>query len=557
VKDLGSIRINQRKAVVRFEDRGKAHDEAKKGHYEAKKAHDEAKKANDEAKNALEEPKAMSLMRIASNVSLQAAHETKLVLGRLEGHVKAMPRHLIEHDRQLVHMREMVHDALTSARTLAYPMALLPFDVFKAGGQLRSHEQLRARLIMVEDYPELSLLVKRCPFTVFFSHQWLGCSLPDPSREHYLAMCTAGDQLYHKIGIDPKELMLWLDYSSIPQKNKHLQKMAIASIAVYASTCRFFVTIAPNATHTDHSVPCSLKTYMARGWCRLENLARLCVGGPEGMFVFSSSTVGLVPVVSIEQLHLNEIVQVFTADFSVPEDKEQLVPVLLGLYSLLLQWKSVDSHQRTSRRQEDPDWEESSVSREACAVMISQLVEEHSDSIFPKKYFFETPQMVRDLMSVALQHPEEDSQRHRLRHRHKMRADDHLKDAISTSDTLLHAMLRWNRRLDTMHISGVADGLLSERVSTYSQDYTHLFVGERVFHPTHGPGTVISATPGSREVKFDDGSTHAYKTHSFGKLTPLDSEVELSMCRSESAEAARCSTNVDALADESRKTLGI
>ncbi|KAL1508743.1 hypothetical protein AB1Y20_004838 [Prymnesium parvum] len=277
VKDLGSVRINQRKAVVRFEDRGKAHDEAKKGHYEAKKAHDEAKKANDGAKNALEEPKAMSLMRIASNVSLQAAHETTLALGRLEGHVKAMPRHLIEHDRQLVHMREMVHDALTSARTLAYPMALLPFDVFKAGGQLRSHEQLRARLIMVEDYPELSLLVKRCPFTVFFSHQWLGCSLPDPSREHYLAI----------------------------------------------------------------------------------------------------------------------------------------------------------------------------------------------------------------------------------------------------------------------------------------QDYTHLFVGERVFHPTHGPGTVISATPGSREVKFDDGSTHAYKTHSFGKLTPLDSEVELSMCRSESAEAARCSTNVDALADESRKTLGI
>ena len=55
-------------------------------------------------------------------------------------------------------------------------------------------------------------------------------------------------------------------YVSIPQANRTLQKLAIDSLATYASTCSFFLVLAPDATHADTLLPCNLTTYGRRGW---------------------------------------------------------------------------------------------------------------------------------------------------------------------------------------------------------------------------------------------------------------------------------------------------
>ena len=54
--------------------------------------------------------------------------------------------------------RHIVAEAVDSARTLLYPLCLLPFDVLKQAGQLRSHEELRAKLVRTAVLPASDVL---------------------------------------------------------------------------------------------------------------------------------------------------------------------------------------------------------------------------------------------------------------------------------------------------------------------------------------------------------------------------------------------------------------
>ena len=69
-------------------------------------------------------------------------------------------------------------------------------------------------------------------------------------------------------------------YTSIPQRNKTLQQLSIRSLALYASIPDAFIVIAPPTIHSDSQLRCDAETYQRRGWCRLEQWARLTVGGP-------------------------------------------------------------------------------------------------------------------------------------------------------------------------------------------------------------------------------------------------------------------------------------
>eukprot|EP00966_Prymnesium_polylepis_P111232 2572968-Prymnesium_polylepis.2 len=55
-------------------------------------------------------------------------------------------------------------------------------------------------------------------------------------------------------------------YQSIPQKNVRMQQLAIDSLAVYASCCRYFIIVAPPAAHADSKKACDPDTYLKRGW---------------------------------------------------------------------------------------------------------------------------------------------------------------------------------------------------------------------------------------------------------------------------------------------------
>merc|ERR1719464_383826 len=71
---------------------------------------------------------------------------------------------------------------------------------------------------------------------VFFSHQWLSWSEPDPKGVHYRAMVEAAELL-----IKSEDFYVWVDFTSIPQRNRVLQQLAINTIVVYASLPKHFV----------------------------------------------------------------------------------------------------------------------------------------------------------------------------------------------------------------------------------------------------------------------------------------------------------------------------
>eukprot|EP00965_Chrysotila_dentata_P040638 1348303-Pleurochrysis_carterae.AAC.1 len=66
-------------------------------------------------------------------------------------------------------------------------------------------------------------------------------------------MVVAVQELCEAYGHAETDLYIWLDFHSIPQLNVHLKRAAIASIAVYAAVCRFFLVIAPEVRAIRHS----------------------------------------------------------------------------------------------------------------------------------------------------------------------------------------------------------------------------------------------------------------------------------------------------------------
>lgn len=155
----------------------------------------------------------------------------------------------------------------------------------------------------------------------FLSHEWLGLAHPDPEgvqlrrAQEVFSRAIRGDaeSLFHKqdwAGFLEKtsgsmagdhrrsEAMygrqttggaindaifqwqvefgeVWLDYSSIPQdrtssKSSKRKLAAINSIPAYLERCDYFWVLAPPARHVERGDWCSLTTWQARGWCRLE-----------------------------------------------------------------------------------------------------------------------------------------------------------------------------------------------------------------------------------------------------------------------------------------------
>ena len=95
-------------------------------------------------------------------------------------------------------------------------------------------------------------------------HRWLGLTHPDPTGVHFEAILEACDALCERYDVDPRRLYLWVDYVSVPQKNKVLQRLSIGSITVYASVCRYFLVVAPATTNADTGVKCDSSTYVRR-----------------------------------------------------------------------------------------------------------------------------------------------------------------------------------------------------------------------------------------------------------------------------------------------------
>ena len=84
----------------------------------------------------------------------------------------------------------------------------------------------------------------------------MGFRQPDANGVHFAACIAACKALCEREGIQQSELHLWLDYSAIPQLNRYMQRAAIDSIGSYASTCRYFIAVAPETLHVNTEKLC-------------------------------------------------------------------------------------------------------------------------------------------------------------------------------------------------------------------------------------------------------------------------------------------------------------
>ena len=165
-----------------------------------------------------------------------------------------------------------------------------------------------------------------------------------------------------------------IDYTSIPQRNKASQLMSIESLPVYAAFSRFFVVIAPPVTNDGNTY--NHWTYSKRGWCRLEQWARIAQCGVENMYVCHGSGAEK-PLVSFSANApvLSVAADVMGGEFTVDHDRVKLVDVMVQLYHQL---QTLPGH----------------LSQGEAISLLRTYVQSNRDRLFPKELFRDYIQLV-------------------------------------------------------------------------------------------------------------------------------------------------------------------
>jgi len=180
---------------------------------------------------------------------------------------------------------------------------------------------------------------------VFFSHQWLGYLTPDPDGTQFRCMAAAVGHIAARDGVSSADLYVWVDWVSIPQRVRAIQRLAIDSLPLFAALGNRFVVVAPEAVHQESGVVCNATSYHRRTWCRAEVMSHWSRRGTANMF-YADET-GLRPMTAEEDLtEFLASVHVFGGELAccalkhpggMPCDREQLVFPMLGLYAQIYQ----------------------------------------------------------------------------------------------------------------------------------------------------------------------------------------------------------------------------
>jgi hypothetical protein len=117
--------------------------------------------------------------------------------------------------------------------------------------------------------------------------QWTSFSAPDPSGVQYATMVNALRRVLAEERWSDARTWVWVDYISIPQRSRGMQKLAINSLSAYASAAHAFVIVAPSVVHADTGKMCNVETYNRRMWCRAENLCHSLRNGIGAMWLAS------------------------------------------------------------------------------------------------------------------------------------------------------------------------------------------------------------------------------------------------------------------------------
>lgn len=276
---------------------------------------------------------------------------------------------------------DRVTNAAAKCSELLYAMNFIRFSQFRACGKMVAHEEARdaGLLVCIDEFDELPAFLSEHP-TVFISHQWLGSTAPDEGHVHFAAICRAVDALCAKhAALNPDDIYLWIDYSSVPQRAKAVQRLAIGTLSVYASVCLFFLVIAPD-TRSKQGHACTAMTYAARGWCRLEMWARLTGAGGARMFLFAANT--LQTINPAGEWFGRDAIFVLEGNFSVASDRHALVDTILSLWAVML----VTSEEASDREE----------------ALIALIRENHA-RVFPYQFFGSLVSYLERLHGMAVE----------------------------------------------------------------------------------------------------------------------------------------------------------
>jgi len=227
--------------------------------------------------------------------------------------------------------------------TRAFPMYVLPVAEVLALTRIRTHEEILDKLVVWT--PGMG-------DAAFISQTWLGRSHPDPdgSKLHLLQKLlrkmSAGkfaapaswlaDAWYGpgkcKVAAASMSRIqyVWFDLWSVPQADPEQQKKAIQSIFSYVHDAAQFIVLAGAWQHEDGRLM-DYRTWMRRGWCRLELLANAMSPTQKNVILAESATqvISHGPKGIFGQSWFSS--SVGKGEFTVPLDRGALGPVINGM----------------------------------------------------------------------------------------------------------------------------------------------------------------------------------------------------------------------------------
>ena len=222
-----------------------------------------------------------------------------------------------------------------------FPMFTVPFKVLMKMTKVEAHEVLKERGELVEFKQSMGQ-------AAFVSHQWVSVHHPDPEFKQMRVLQEAlshvlddltyipldstsetavpGAKPLHVKELRSQPLFFWYDYFSCPQLhiNRHHLLNAIDSISEYVADSRFFLALCPTVVDTNGSRVLTRKTWLHRGWCRMEKACRELSEKESWIMIKSSRNIELKIIGG-----LAELVSVGEGSFSVDDDRTKITPVLL------------------------------------------------------------------------------------------------------------------------------------------------------------------------------------------------------------------------------------
>ena len=135
-------------------------------------------------------------------------------------------------------VRDQVAAAVEKIQEFQAIFATLPGDAFCALEKLVPHEALRKDLVIYDAIADVAAAKREGLVFVFLSHQWLAFASPDPMNVHCTAMQQAVRAVAAAAGVPLASLRVWVDFISIPQRNRSEQRLSIASLPTFASLFR-------------------------------------------------------------------------------------------------------------------------------------------------------------------------------------------------------------------------------------------------------------------------------------------------------------------------------